>query len=60
VRKGELRLGAAKEVIKKPKEEQQAELDRIKRNERQRQSVERRRGLRVLGKDRMSPRPTRQ
>jgi transposase len=30
VQKGELRLGAAKKIIKKPKEEQQAELERVK------------------------------
>jgi hypothetical protein len=30
VRKGELRLGAAKDVIKKPKEQQAAELEKIK------------------------------
>jgi hypothetical protein len=38
VQKGELRLGAAKEIIKKPKDEQQAELARIvkEREEKQR------------------------
>jgi transposase len=30
VQKGELRLAAAKQIIKKPKEEQQAELERVK------------------------------